>query len=386
MPRPAPLQSLDQNDDPLGSSYDHTVRLYDQYQGLEYGENYERRKAAWEAHYQRMRAATEQFLWRFTERHKRREETVMAVCGPGLDPGRRDFDTRLIESGLSQLRGIILVDFSRMTNASAARSLIGAGVDANRLHRVQFDLTGRMSTMYLRHLEERLRDVNTEEELADAVSRLEGEDTVGVLRSRLFDEVTQAGTEAVQGKVTADTRSRLQALINPKHSLRLTSQDKPVQVDLFSLNMILAGTGAAAEGLVWDKYQNALMTDAEQPVSESTLRRRRKILRDMHAVITRYNTDVAKEMFRTILDTNPNARVLAMTDVSTIYRDEDLDVGRLPRLDVEQMRLDLEELGIDVTLSKPIPNWAWEDEPEHSHEVVALTAKRSATDAIVGLS
>jgi hypothetical protein len=387
MRRASPLSRLDQSDDPLGSSYADTVALYDAYQGKEYGENYYARRAAWEEHYNWMRMATDKFIWKVVERSRKpRNDMVMAVVGPGMQPAERDFDKRLIDTTLSELRAMILVDFSRLTNATAVRSLTEKGpMDPQRLHTVQYDVTHGMSTMYLRYIQESLAGVDCEEKLADAVAKLAEEDTVHVLRTRLHDERDKTLKAADQPNVGWDVRMRIQEMMNPKHTLHFTANERAVPVDMLSLNMILAGTGAAADGLVWDKFYGYIASAnlTGRPTPETQLNMRKRVLRDMHTVITRYNNDVAKEIFRAIFDAHPNARVLAMTDISTVYNDEEHDVGRLSRLDTTVLSEDCLAMGIELTVARPLPNSRWRDEPEHEHETTCATAKKLAPEDLV---
>ncbi len=377
--RPPPIPQLDQNRDPRSPLYARSADAYDEYQQHEYDTNYRTRRPQWERHYARMRTATEIFLAQYVEsekHNKARKDMVMAIVGPGLDPGVRDYDPRLVEAFLAQLRSIVLIDFSVDTNRAACQSLLARGVESQRIQEVQFDITQGMGTLYEDLLREKIGSANSEEEVARVAGELEQMDVVGELKSRYADMLV-ALNEA--GPLSPSAQARAKALFASEHTLRLTSKGRDVPLDVISLNMVLAGTGVTGEALFWERYYAAVaQTDVSgrEPADE-VMERRRKTLSDFHDVITRYNTEIASEIIQLLLNTNPypDTRILAMTDITTRHGDE---TGSLQRLDLAELRQTLKICGVEVSLSNPIENWEWADEPEHSHAVAAFTAKRAA--------
>ncbi len=382
-------QQLDQGADPSASIYDRTAQRYDEYQIDEYTTNYQRRSRQWEDHYTYMRRASQYFLWRHTETYQPCHETTMAIVGPGFDPANRDYDARLVESCLAQLRSIILVDFSTLVHRRAIQSLIDAKVDQERVHPVQIDITNGLSTVYQEYIEDQLRNVGDDEtSLASVVERMSKMDVVGELWDRLgrrYEKIA-AMRFSKMASIADTVREGLALPSSKRQTLRFTSRGKPIPVNIFSLNMVLAGTGAAADAIFWDRYESAIdTTDSTSPAGvDDTQTRRRKIVTDYHSVITRYNTEVSTAMIKIILEAHPKTRIVATTDFSTNYDSPDIThgdpgvdvIGKLDRIDLSRMKTDLAREGIEVQLDLPPKAWIWEDEPKHSHDVMALMAKR----------
>ncbi len=303
----------------------------------------------------------------------------MAAIGPGLDPAHRDYDPRLITTYLSQLRSIILIDFSRIVTASASRSLVDGGVEEDRVHQVQLDITNGYSTVYSEYIQQKLSTVNDadEESLARVVEDMSKADVVGELwdRWKVYEERCKS---------------------KKKNSLNITSQGQPVPVDFFALNMVLAGTGAAADADFWEKYHAMReSTDRSQGIpNDDQLELRRKIITDYHSVITQYNTEAATKVLQVLLLAHPKARVHATSDHSTLFSKPLVlspavdpsyrSIGRLQRIDLTSVQSQLAALGIAVSFSDQIKPWIWNDEPEHSHEVISLVAESQKTKKQVG--
>lgn len=155
------------------------------------------------------------------------------------------------------------------------------------------------------------------------------------------------------------------------NSFLFTSKGEPVHTNIFSLNMILAGTGAAADDIFWEKYHmNKLQTDSDRTPDESDFAMRRQTITNYHSVISAYNTEVAKLVLKGILDSNTasDVRVFGMTDHSTIFSKASVTggeelIGELPRLDLRRVKRELaKESGIEVSLSSEQREWRWDDE------------------------
>lgn len=381
-----PFSSLDQGTDFNSAFYDRTVQQYNTYMEKEYRENYELLKEEWDKHYADMRLASECFLWRHTEKHQPCSKTTMAIVGPGFKPGERDYDARLAKACLSQLGAIILVDFSRAVNYSAYQSLMSIGIDRARLHTVQLDLTGGFSTLYRQYIEEKLKLVaDNEDSLAKVVAAIAGTDVFGELAQRRRQLQGEMQKGRAVSSIGSDVRKELTNVF--RHSLKFTNEGTLVPVDVFSLNMILAGTGAAADDAFWEKYQSARHTTdstAGQPDQPRVLQRQ-KIITDYYKIIEQYNTEVAKHILRVILIAHPNTRIFAMSDFTTMYDTHEITrgnppntnpIGELLRIDLNRVKADLAPEGIEVSLSPNFQKWVWKDEPEHYHDVKTLVAQR----------
>lgn len=362
---------LDQAADPLAPFYQQTATEYDAYQKMLYKENFERFRAGWERHYADMRRVTLSQLWDFTEMHAGgRGGTNMALMGPGFDVVNRDLNPLMVSTCISQLRSIIVIDFSVEVIRDALQCLLNANVDREKVHGIQYDITGGLSTVYAQWWDEQVRGVSTEEDLARVMDQLSETDVVGELQGRLVDAITQAR----DGRLLTLETLPPNGSSNTNRSLRLTSQHEEVPLDYVQTNMVMAGTGQTGEAKFFRKFQEAATsTDGlrGRPPSEEILSGRRQTLEDAYRIMSGYNTHILVIGTEQILRDNPGAEVHHVTDVSTVYKDPRLKVGSLSRLDINDAKRKLRSLGINLN---DITSWKWPDEADHSHSVHSMSA------------
>lgn len=356
------LNSLDQAQDPLAGFYKKTVEAYDAYQVGDYQKNFER-LGLWEKHYEHMRTRFADFMLHKIEGGAKRNRAAIAIVGPGVDPARRDFDKRIVDDYFSRFRSIVLVDFSVKTIRAAIKSLVDSGVSPDNILGMQYDITDGFSTVYDQYIQEQLVRAVSEEELSRATERFSSL-SMKELDERLKDERQKwngvfCGIDEIPGK------------LNAQRSLKLTVDGEELPLDFVSYQMVLAGTGAASEGRIWEKF--AELTRGDEEPSEAVLEDRRKMVERIHGMVSRYNTAVAFRSVRKFLQENPQAKLLAISDVSTIH--EEPRFGALPRLNESALKGALTRANIVTTI--PDVEWRWKDEPGHGHGVKAYEFHRN---------
>lgn len=365
--------------DPLAPLFQRTEAGYDQYLRGDYNNNYLRYRESWEEHYANVREATLAGIFQVMERQgKQRKDMTMALIGPGFDVARRDLGPVSLELGLQQLRSIAVVDFSCNVVRDAMRSLMTDGkVDRSKVVGVHFDITSGLSTVYEQFWRDQMEGITTEEQLLRRLEEMMKIDLIGELEDRLgraLDGLQQ------QQEFTADALPP-EGLIMADRKLLLPTRSGREQFDLIQSNMVLAGTGETAQQIFQEVFQNVIdSTDrsrGEDP-TEDMLEMRWRINWLMHQLSSKYSTHVFVLAHIRMLECNPNATVVSITDVSTKFkRTGSMQQGTLQRLSIVDAERQLHEAGITLKDNVPLTrSWDWEDEETHSHSVHVLSAKK----------
>jgi len=360
---------LDQARDNLAFFFDGTAAAYEQYLSGPYQQNREARADHWDEHYRHMQEAFLDSFWAVThEKNKKRKEMVIALCGVGFEPYGQDFDHQIVANCLAKAKSVILVDFSQNVIRRATENLLHAGVPADRIQQMHFDMTDGLSTTLDRYVAEKLDGWDTEEEFhafADEFAELD----IPALKERRLKE-----TERAEENVSASATERLiPGGLNKKRTFALTANDEPLPIDFFSFNMVLAATGESAEVRIWDRYAEVTSSEERGALPPSNEREERRQLSkiQIYKGICRFNTQVTMDNPRRILRDNPEATVLNITDTTTIPDDERHKIVRMDDREVADAYADPPDEGMDITINEPKPVWPWRDEPDHRHEVTA---------------
>ncbi len=364
---------LDQAIDPFRRLTERAVRSYDQYLRQDWTENRETFRDSWNAHYRWMDDALAcAILDVGEEQNLKRREMNLALVGPGFHPVGNEISENTAKQLLAHLRSIVVIDFSQAVVVSAMRNLMEAGVPSEKLFGMQYDITNCMSTVYGVYIEKLMREVATEEQFSAMVAKL-GETDIEWLKKQL---VTFLGEMGDQGQV-ALPEMLLAGGQNETRTLRLTVQDEPLPIHLASYQMVVAGTGAAAEADLWERF-GEVTSDSERVANQSgqqTETGRWKMYRQIHNFIAQYNTAMAALTVTKMIEDNryPNsdAVVKLLTDVSTVY--EQPSFSEMDRLHLHRFDRCLEERGIRVDMR---PGDKWKDQPEHSHLVYDILCRR----------
>lgn len=373
-------QFLDQAIDPHARFYSATADDYDAYLKGDYDTNYRERREQWDEHYEHMRAGFNTHIMSVIERGIPRNEMGLAIVGPGMAPVGRELGNTAATGVLPHLKELVVVDFSTEVVRSAMEQIRTEVKDVGNMYGMQFDLTDGFSTAYDRMITERLQKVEDEQGFYDMAEELD-DLSLDELRKLLSDTLGQIEDE----KTSEGTRPMPDVLIggklNKERSLSLTTKDEEVKIDTWFMPMVLAGMGAAAEHRIWDEFET-VTSDTERgakPDSEQTQEDRITAIQRIYNLISRFNTIVATKSVRDILKDNPESRIFAISDVSTVLRRS--GVGVLPRLNLERMRRDLAknkygDTSAPITMISPDTDWQWPDEPDHHHGVNAFTFYR----------
>lgn len=360
------------------------------YLEVEYENNYTANKTEWDFHYSNVRDATFTHMLNYFEKIKPHGESVIAVLGPGTDPANRDLGHSLLHTPFAEARGVLLVDSNAYACKEAYRSVMNKhGLQEDRVQGVKVDLSQGMTIPYAHILGESVGVAQSEDELLDATLKLlEG--------GNFMDKVVQKLDEMVREQMTryhailgGDRDDVVDPLPRP-----LTAGKQPVNVDLFLSSMLYSGMGAAVESrLFWRNFVYlAEEADSVRRPDSRTLDVRAEIIKNMHKIITAFGTEMAFMVNKWAIDNNDDARVIGISDVSTIY-DYDLD-GRLEdmalsRIDPTLVASKLAEHGISFKQSVlPHMTWDWCDQKgkfAHRHPIQVFTAKkikRGSTDSL----
>jgi len=372
---------LDQARDRDAFFFNITARKYEDYLDHEYSDNRSDHSAEWDEHYRNMRGGfVKTVLSLLEDKGMKQKDMNVGIIGPGLDPVSCELDNHVCDFHLSEFRSIVIIDFSQKIIRSAMDALIRAGVPSEKILGMQFDITNGLSTTYDRFLLEELQGIETEEELSRFTEKLENLD-IGMLRQRLLDELD----EAERGTVIPITETLIGGGENEDNTMALTVEGEPLPLHLVTYQMVLAGTGAAAEDRFWTAYREALSHTEYQSESNPDEEARREMLERIFHLITTFNTEVAVSTVRHVLRGNPDAMVTAATDISTIRKEPS---HTFKRLDVDKLERRLanpdDNNDAPIQISIPRGGWTWADEPDHSHGVSELqfVLKKKSTPAV----
>lgn len=380
------MYPLDQARDPYARYFAQTASTYDAYQLNEYDEHYRTRQDFWRPHYSEMQDAFVEHTMHVLESDVRKTRSAinLAIIGPGLDPMNRDFNHTVLRTCLQKVSHIVVIDFSSLVTRTAMRSLIQSDIPERRVFGMQYDITNGLSTAYQHFIHETLQHVTNENELERATIAFE-QMTIEELDRRVLEELQQLGAEKEDPLLPGDvTDEPPPGGMNRGRSLSLSMKKVKLPLDVVSLQMVLAATGAAAEAEIWSRYQEITSSTPDRgarPPGKETEDTRYKMFERIHRMIARFNTATAERIIHQILQDNEDAKVLAITDISTHYEAEALRTG-LPRLDVDELRDKLAQG--DITVRVTSSGWDWRDEPDHYHHVVAIEADRKNGSGVSG--
>ncbi|MEK7218283.1 MAG: hypothetical protein AAB728_02355 [Patescibacteria group bacterium] len=366
---------LDQAIDPLRRLTQRTVVTYDKYLREEWNQNRrnERLRSSWDQHYRWMDESLAETIYTLgEERNLKRGEINLALVGPGFSPVCNEISQRTVNLCLSQLRSIVVIDFSQSVVRSAIRNLVEAGVPEERLYGMEYDVTNGISTAYGYYIEQLLREIHTEDQFIEMTKGLAATDM-----------------EWLKGQFLATTmRMEEQGLIAPpeqllgggdnqSRTLRLTVGGQPLPLHLASYQMVVAGTGAADEAEIWERLREVTSDPSRgaRPSGPETDAARWQAYRRIHKFIAMYNTEVAVLTVGAMVNDNPDVTVKLFTDVSTVYRSP--AYGEMNRLNLDTFEHRLEEDGIRTAKT---PGDKWDDDPNHSHLVYEIECKRFSED------
>lgn len=362
-------QYLDQAIDSSARIYGDTAQDYALYLGGEYATNREKSHDRWQNHYENVRA---EIVGHVMDLGIPRRNMNMAIIGPGLSPIGAEIGLTEERKIIQKVRQVVVADFSPTVVDKAIEQMKRRIPREKSFLPMLIDVTDGLSTAYRRLSLEAMQNVETEDQLMEASAKLAAMN-IEKLRTTLIELLTDVDCEQIESLDFAhsaypeifyfgglnNTRERYKLSINGGDELPLHSIIMP---------LVIAGTGAAAEHEIWTKYKDVLASDAEKPAS-----RLDDFVRNIYKLITRYNTLAASKSIGDILDDNPEAQLLAITDISTAHYHGDL--GVMNRLDLEQLSELLDKK--DILLKRPRVGWEWHDQPdEHYHQVEALLCKK----------
>ena len=358
-----------------------TADSYRGYLAGEYEGNYEKRQSNWDEHYEQMRTAYRGHLFNITGKGVPLSDMNIAILGPGLRPVGRDLGMTEQKVILPEVNAVVIADFSAQV-VHEARNHIAANVNmrGTPLFPMQIDVTDCYSTVYSNLISARLDHINDEDQLSEVAYEL-GQWTIEDLQAELKKGIDELLYHAVEN---ADELRGAMAIpdcfkgcgINPMHSFELTTGPDREELPISSwyLPMVLAGTGAAAEHTIWESFDR-VTSDPQRgarPNVPETMDARRAMYRDFYQLIANYNTIVATKAVEDILTGNPEAHVLATSDVNTcVYANR---TGVLDRLHVGRLQRDLARRDIEMT--RLVNEWEWHDEATHHHGVAAFQFRK----------
>ena len=363
------IGQLDYPIDPLTIAHKNVAENYATYLSTTYEQNAINRQEQWRHHFDQMHARYNDHIMTVLETGVPRSEMNIGIIGPGNKPSKRDFGETGVQAILPQVDKIVCADFSSTVIANAIEDLQGIrGIASNSIFPLMYDFTTGLSTGYHRFIQNNFSDISTFSQLSDVTQRIDQID-IEDFKDMIIECLAGVDLELLDQEDTKFTS--LEATVhgnrNDTRTLQLTTNNEPIDMHSWFLPMVIAGTGAASEGDVWQAFIDTI--DSEES-TENAYEKRAEVLGRIHDMIAKYNTLAATEIIATILQDNPTSSVLAVTDVDTThdaYRSE----GALPRLFSEHMRKRLKELGI--LMKTACENWKWKDEPSHHHGVKAFT-------------
>ncbi|MEK7137731.1 MAG: hypothetical protein AAB853_05615, partial [Patescibacteria group bacterium] len=320
-------------------------------------------KDGWESHYNKMRGGLRQFLLNTAARRN------FAIIGPGFEPIGYDFEEEDVPI-LNTMETIILVDISQEVVKNARGAFIHAGVKPHKIHAIQYDITNGLSTVCHHFIEGELRGICTEEELSRHTEQFETLE-IGELDSRLINEI-----EKVQNQ---RREYLLEGGLNKSRTWKLTCSGEPLPLDIVSYQMVLAGTLAHSMQAFRDRFVD--VTSRETRIGKATEHARLEMFQRMHRLLSRFSTTIAVRSIRKILEDNNDVKILALTDVSTVY--EDPPFGALTELSLDDLSrelshppAELQSEGVPTIVTRVPRSWKWLDEPEHGHSVIHAEFER----------
>lgn len=371
-------RSLHQAIDPFARAYQQTAQEYDAYLGQEWAHNYEALRADWQKHYtKRDEMLADGILRTAEEQNLRRKDMNIALIGPGFQPVGRELSMHTVRLLLAEMRTIVVIDFSQRVVRNAVEDLMHAGVSPEKLVEMEFDITDALHLVYSSRIRQIFDHVQTEEAFLEAAKQV-GQVTDKEMRqdaSRKLHEVIMAQTEGmpdllISGGLNKDRTYRLSE-IGPGNTAN------PLPLHYAAYQMVVAGTGVPSEHVIWDRFAEVTSDEGHGAMEPAADRddQRRQAFKRIHALITRYNTEVTKETVNRMIEQNhypdSDVRVHIATDVSTVYHEPEF--GKMPRLNVDDLDEFCHKQGYTI---KAMPAGTWHDSSDHSHEIYDIFCKR----------
>lgn len=294
----------------------------------------------------------------------------LMVIGGGPKTLDTDFGDTSKRSILKRVRHINFGDFSpnaARAGTNAIKSLVGES--RSTIAAFLYDVTNGYSTAHSRILQTGFAGCNSFAEAlkaSESFGKLTYEDVVDKLMSVLTD--VQIELKDQKQKIQLATTDLVGGGINDG-SLLLKADEEPIETNLVYLPKLIAGTGAAAEQkYMWSRIDDLVEND--QPTHDEV----EELYENMHEYIANYNTIVAIQTITKILNDNPKASVLAITDVNTFY-----DNGiKCDRLYLKKLKSQLKESNIVMQELPTVREW--HDQPGHFHRVVELLCRKKTTN------
>ncbi|NLG06982.1 hypothetical protein GX553_00820 [Candidatus Peribacteria bacterium] len=371
-------RSLHQAIDPFARAYQQTAQEYDAYLGEEWEHNYGALQADWQKHYtMRDEMLADGILRTAEEQNLRRRDMNIALIGPGFQPVNRELSMHTVRLLLAEMRTIVVVDFSQRVVRNAVEDLMHAGVKPEKLVEMEFDITDALHLVYNSRIRQLFGHVQTEEAFLEAAiqaGKVTGEDmredAARELHERIMTQMEGVPDLLISGGLNKNRTYRLSEIESGNTA-------KPLPLHYAAYQMVVAGTGVPSEHVMWDRFAEVTSDEGHGAMKPAANRddQRRQAFKRIHAMITRYNTEVTKETVNRMIEQNhypdSDVQVHIATDVSTVYREPEF--GKMPRLNVDDLDefCDRQEYTI-----KAMPAGTWHDSPDHSHEIYDIFCKR----------
>lgn len=366
--------------------YEHTADGYAHYLRGAYKRNSEALPAEWDSHFAQTRTELRRGIARVLP-NVPLDEMNMAIVGPGLKPIGRDFGLTEEKVYLPEMNSLVVADFSPEVVDVAINDIRSVTQEHTRLYPMQIDLTEGLSTAWAMLIERELTDIKTEDQLIEVAKNL---DEMGA--QKLRSELGRIIGTLVYDRVGSPNDLVLPEPfrgcgINEDHSYKLSlTNGERLYVHLWYLPMVIAGTGAAAEALIWETYANVVFASDNDlgPPKDGDERdeARKDMVKRFYKVIARFNNMAAEKSISNILADNPESMVLAVSDVTTTLK-KPKKMGALYRLNVPELAAALDDDGINLEQVGGDTNWTWKDEPGepgqdegHQHGVNSFIATR----------
>jgi hypothetical protein len=341
--------------DPLAHAFAPTAEEYVQFMETgEYALNHELNAIYWASHYENVRMEVRDVLDspHLEEKRSKRELTI-ALFGLGLDPIGNDLDDKLLTDLQNDAKFVVVSDFSAeviQRNIDQIRE--SCGLEACGF---QFDITNGLSTMYRLRILELFKKCRTSSNVVTAARGMKNL-KIGYIRHDLFKYLDRLEAEYDEPDPVLGNE------YNQSRSLTFTIGEQDHPADIAFVPMVLAGTGAAAETQAWNTFERHLRG----------LKRKKKVnqvVRDMQAGIATVNTHVAASFVSRFLACNPQAIIVAPTDVDTVH--ERFGMRKpVPRIHIDELRDVLQKR--DIVMPKRFKDWEWIDDVRHYHHVQGL--------------
>lgn len=374
------IGQLDYPIDPLTVAHRDIAEQYSAYLSTTYEQNAIQRREEWGHHFDKMHTRyTEHMFAVMTATKLPFSEMNVGIIGPGNKPVGRDFGSTGVEVILPNVKRIICADFSSTVIANAIDDLRGQNtIEHNKIFPLMYDFTTGLSTGYHRFIQNNFADIQTFSDLSSVTERIDNIETSD-FRKKIVECLADVDLDLMSRDSSfTGIASLVSGNRNDDRTLKLTTGGEPIEMHSWFLPMVIAGTGAASEGDVWQVFMDTIESQNNgKKVSAFEYDKRVNVLRHIHDMIAKYNTLAATEIIATVLHDNPNSSVLAVTDESTTHN-EFKNEGALLRLLSESMRKRLKELGILMRTASQ--HWNWKDEPSHFHGVKSFTFQKVKTE------